>query len=245
MTSQELALSPLLRRLSRWLRMDEQEASAVLKLPHRSKSLPAGTHIIREGDVPRHCSLLLAGFAVRQKSIGNGSRSIHAVHMAGEFVDLQNALLERSDHAVQTLSAATVITIDRQDIVELALRHPRLGIALWKDTLVDASVFREWITNIARRDAQARIAHLFCELGIRLETAGLGSRSNFELPLTQEHLADATGITPVHVNRTLKDMEQDGLFTRRVRHVTVPDWKRLALVGDFEDIYLHLPADRT
>jgi CRP-like cAMP-binding protein len=245
MPGRDITLLPLLHRINRWLRTDEQEKSAVLQLPYRSKSLRPGTHIIREGDVPRYCCLLLAGFAVRQKSVGDGSRSIHAVHMAGEFVDLQNALLDRSDHAVQTLSAANVILIDRQDIVELALRHPRLGMALWHDTLVDASVFREWITNIARRDAPARIAHLFCELGIRLEWTGLGNRNNFELPLTQEHLADATGITPVHVNRTLKDMENEGLFARKVRHVTVPDWKRLAAVGDFEDIYLHMPTSNT
>lgn len=241
MRNQSPNLLPLLRRLERWLRLSEEEKAAVLGLPHRTSSLGSGIYIVREGEVPRHCCLLLAGFACRQKSTGDGSRSIHAVHMAGDFVDLQNALLNRSDHSVQTLSQAQVVFIECKDIVDLARRHPRLGLALWQDTLVDASIFREWITNIARRDAPARIAHLFCELSIRLEMVGLGSRQAFELPLTQEHLADATGITPVHVNRTLKDMEEEELFERRLRHVTVPDWKRLAAVGDFDDLYLHLP----
>jgi CRP-like cAMP-binding protein len=160
--------------------------------------------------------------------------------MAGDFVDLQNALMSPSDHAVQTLTKAHVAFVDRDEILDLAFRHPRIGMALWQDTLVDASIFREWITNVGRRDAIARLAHLICEFGVRLAASGLGDRQSFELPMTQELLADAVGLTPVHVNRTLMDMERDGLFTRTIRYVVVPDWRRLASAGDFDEAYLHL-----
>ena len=101
-------------------------------------------------------------------------------------------------------------------------------------------MFREWIANIARRDARARIAHLLCEFGVRLEAAGLGSKIAYQLPMTQEHLADCTGLTPVHVNRTLKGLEASGDITRSVREVAVADWEKISSTADFEEDYLHL-----
>jgi CRP-like cAMP-binding protein len=113
---------------------------------------------------------------------------------------------------------------------------------MWYDTLVDASVFREWILNIARRDARTRIAHVLCEFGVRLEAQGLGERSSYEFPMTQEQLADVTALTPVHVNRSLQALEVEGLIARTVRFVAVSDWSKLAAAGDFDEAYLHLPS---
>jgi CRP-like cAMP-binding protein len=115
---------------------------------------------------------------------------------------------------------------------------------MWHDTLVDGSVFREWIANVGRRDARTRLAHLLCEFALRLEAAGLGEHSKWELPMTQEQLADATGLTPVHVNRTLKTLDADGLIVRNKRAVSVSDWKRLAAAGDFQSGYLHMRDDK-
>jgi CRP-like cAMP-binding protein len=106
---------------------------------------------------------------------------------------------------------------------------------MWYDTLVDGSIFREWITNVARRDAATRIAHLLCELGVRLEALGLGKRDSFELSMSQEQLADSTGLTAVHVNRTLKELEARALINRTNRTVSIADWHRLEAAGDFED----------
>jgi CRP-like cAMP-binding protein len=111
---------------------------------------------------------------------------------------------------------------------------------MWYDTLVDASISREWIANIARRSAQVRIAHVLCEFGVRLEALGLGDRSSYEFPMTQEQLADATGLTPVHVNRSLKSLEAQGLLARASRYVAVGDWPSLQKAGDFDEAYLHL-----
>lgn len=161
--------------------------------------------------------------------------------MKGDVVDLQNSLLGEADHSVRVLTRAEVAFIPREAIVELAFRLSNVGLAMWYDTLVDGSIFREWILNIARRDAQTRIAHLLCEFGVRLEALGLGDRSSYELPMTQEQLADATGLTSVHVNRSLMDLEARGLIARTVRYVVVSDWARLETAGDFDPAYLHLP----
>ena len=112
---------------------------------------------------------------------------------------------------------------------------------MWLDTLVDGSIFREWIANVGRRDARSRLAHLLCEFSLRLKLAGLGEQTNYQLPMTQEQLADATGLTPVHVNRTIRSLEADGLIERRsARSISIGDWRRLAEVGDFQSTYLHL-----
>ena len=116
-------------------------------------------------------------------------------------------------------------------------------MAMWKDTLVDGSIFREWIANVGRRDASTRLAHVLCEFALRLKLAGLGEQTSYELPMTQDQLADAVGLTAVHVNRTLQSLERQKLISRTQRSVSIGDWQRLADAGDFDATYLHLPAD--
>ncbi|HEX8642940.1 MAG TPA: Crp/Fnr family transcriptional regulator [Allosphingosinicella sp.] len=230
----------MVRKLQLWKELDRQEEEAVLALPHTIRTVEPGRYIVREGEAVDHSCLLLSGFAYRQKVTGEGGRSISAIHMRGDVVDLQNSLLGVADHSVQALTQAEIASIPREAILEIAFRFPAVGMAMWYDTLVDASIFREWILNVARRDSSTRIAHLLCEFGVRLESLGLGDRLSYELPMTQEQLADATGLTPVHVNRTLMELEARGLITRTVRYVAVADWTSLQRAGDFSDAYLHL-----
>ena len=230
----------MLRKLQLWKQLDATEAQAILALPHELRTFERDAYLVRERQKVDHSCLLISGFAFRQKIGRNGARSINAVHMQGDIVDLQNSLLGYADHSVQVLSRAEVAYIPRKAIVDLAFRMPNVGMAMWYDTLVDGSVFREWILNIARRSGEKRIAHLLCEFGVRLESLGLGSRSSYQFPMTQEQLADATGLTPVHVNRSLKGLEKRGLISRAMRHVTVGDWEKLRRAGDFDDAYLHL-----
>ena len=157
------------------------------------------------------------------------------------MVDLQNALLAVADHNVQSLTPTVVAFIPREAIVELAFARPSVGKALWKETLVEGSISREWIANVGRRDARTRVAHLLCEFAMRLEAVGLGEHCNYEFPMTQEQIADTVGLTSVHVNRTLKSFDREGLTTRSKRSVTIEDWEKLAGVGDFNPVYLHLP----
>lgn len=236
-------LEPVLRKLQQWKKLDQLEREAVLALPHIIEHPQRGQYLVREGDKPSHSCLLVSGFAYRHKILADGSRSISAIHMRGDIVDLQNSLLEVADHGVQALTSCTVAYIPARAIRDLAAAYPNVGMAMWRDTLIDGSIFREWIANIARRDAPARIAHLLCEFGVRHEAAGLGDRQSFELPMTQEQLADCTGLTAVHVNRSLKALEARGDITRSVRHVSIADWEKARDTGDFEEAYLHLTRE--
>jgi CRP-like cAMP-binding protein len=164
--------------------------------------------------------------------------------MKGEAVDLQNSLLKVADHSVQMLTSGKVAMIPREEVIGLTMERPAVAHAMWLDTLVDGSIFREWITNVGRRDARKRVAHLLCEFAVRLRIAGLGDETRYQLPMNQDQLADATGMTAVHINRTLKALEAEGLIERPdPRSICIGDWRKLADVGDFDTNYLHLRAD--
>lgn len=233
-------LQPMLRKLQLWAPLNEEEQAALLALPHQSESAEAGRHLVREGDRPTHSCLLVSGFAYRHKVTGDGARSIVSVHMSGDVVDLQNSLLGLADHNVQTLTQAEVAFIPREAIKAIAFAYPNIGMAMWYDTLVDGSIFREWLVNVGRRDAVARLAHLLCEFALRIEATGLGDKLSYDLPMTQEQLADALGLTSVHVNRTLKRLEAEGAIQRTVRHVSIADWDKIRRAADFRSSYLHL-----
>ena len=234
-------LEPMLRKLQYWRKLDAEDRAAVLALPHVLRTLQPSHYLIREFDRVEHTCVLLSGYAIRHKIVAGGHRQILAIHMKGEIVDLQHSLLGVADHSVQMLTAGKVASIPRAAIDALAFARPEVGRAMWIDTLVDASIHREWIANVGRRDAQTRIAHLLCEFALRLKVAGLGEHTNYELPMTQDQIADTTGLTSVHVNRTLKTLEANGLIVRRTpRFIEIGDWRKLAETGDFNSGYLHL-----
>ena len=195
--------------------------------------------MVREGERTNDCSLLLRGFAFRQKLLRNGSRQIISIHIPTEFVDLQNGLLGVADHNVQSLDGSEAAIIPRGALLEAAAKSPAIRTAMWIDTLLDASIFREWVVNVGRRDSRARIAHLLCELVFRLEKIGDGRDGIFDFPLTQEQIADATGLTAVHTNRTLQSLRKEGLIQLSAKSLSVLDWDRLSEVADFDELYLH------
>ena len=234
-------LQPLVAKLAYRAELDPADRAAVLTLPYTVKKVERGEYIVRERDLVQHSCLMLSGYSIRSKVTATGARQIVAIQIKGEMVDLQNSLLEVADHSVQMLTSGKVALIPREDIIRLTLERPRIAHAMWIDTLVDGSIFREWIMNVGRRDARTRIAHLLCEFALRLKLEGLGQDNAYELPMTQEELADATGMTSVHVNRTLKQLDADGLIDRlNPRAIHIGDWRRLAEAGDFDSNYLHL-----
>ena len=233
-------LLPMLRKLQHWASLDDADRTAVLALPHKVRRLNAHEFIVHEGEKPAFSCVLLSGFAVRHKIAGNGGRQILSLHMIGDLVDLQNSLLDVADHNVQAIGRIEAAYIPVEAIKAIAADHPAVGRAMWRETLVEGSIFREWILNIGRRDARTRTAHFLCELALRLEAAGLSTAERFDLPLTQEHLGDILGLTAVHVNRTLQALSADGIVERRQRSLTIRDWDRLATTGDFDPTYLHL-----
>jgi CRP-like cAMP-binding protein len=233
------ALAPMVRKLEQWHPLSDGERAAILKLPHVIRDLKAHQYIVWDGDKPQNACLLLSGFAFRHKLAGNGSRQILSIHMKGDVLDLQNSLLGTADHNVQMMTDGTLAMIPIQSVIDLAFRTPAIGMAMWYETLVDGSIFREWILNVGRRDAFTAIAHLLCEFAMRAEAAEIGQADHYELPLTQEQLADAVGLTPVHVNRTLMRLEEEGHIRRNRRVIEIDDWQNLAKVADFEPRYLH------
>lgn len=242
-STNDSALEPMVKKLAYRVKLNADDRAAIMALPFRLKSLERNHHLVREHDRTTHSCVMLSGFSVRTKIVGTGNRQIVAIHMKGEMVDLQNSLLECADHSVQMLTSSRVAVIPREAIIQLTMDRPKIAHAMWIDTLVEGSISREWVANVGRRDARTRIAHLFCEFALRLKVAGLGHESNYELPMSQSDIADATGLTAVHVNRTIKALERDGLIERvHPRSITIGDWKKLADVGDFDSNYLHMRA---
>jgi CRP-like cAMP-binding protein len=233
-------LAPMVRQLSMREEFSDADREAIFALPYTVRKVQAGQYLVWDGDKPQNSCLLLSGFAYRHKLAGNGGRQIVSIHMRGDIVDLQNSLLGTADHNVQMLTVGEIAMIPVEEMRDLAFRHPSVGMAMWYETLIESSIFREWVLNVGRRDARTRIAHLLCEIALRMEVAGLGEHMNYELPITQEQLADAVGLTSVHVNRTLMKLEEEGLITRSRRMIAVVDWKKLVSVADFEPRYLHL-----
>lgn len=243
MTSRPDALEPMLRKLRLWARLDAADERALLDLPHEIVTVAKQRALINEGDAVTHCWLLLSGFCARYKIVGSGGRQIVSIHMMGDLVDLQNALLGVADHGVQALTQCGMAKIPIEAIRRLTDARPKVKDALWYDTLVDGSIFREWVANVGRRDSRTRVAHLLCEFALKLDAIHLGAQLDYELPMTQEQIADATGLTPVHVNRVLQSLVRDKLIERVTsRSVLIGNWKRLAAAGDFDRAYLHLDA---
>ena len=235
------ALAPMLRKLKLWVNLEAADEQALLELPHSVVMIEKNKTVVREGDAVSHAWLVLHGFCVRLKYVGTGGRQIVSIHMKGDLVDLQNALLGIADHSVQTLTPCKIAKIPIQAIRRLTDTYPSIKDALWNDTLVDGSIHREWVANVGRRDAPTRIAHLLCEFALKLEAVHSGEQVEYELPMTQDQIADATGLTAVHVNRVLQALEKDGLIERVTsKFVLIGDWKKLAAYGDFRSDYLHL-----
>jgi len=240
MDSDQKPFQLLRRRLERSCELSSAELDALQALPYNLRSYPANTDLMREGDRPSQSCYIVDGFLYRFKFVSEGSRQIMSFHLPGDFPDLQSLFLARADHYLGTLTPAVVAFIPHDALLELTVQHPRLGHCLWRDTLIDAAIFREWIINIGRRSALGRIAHLLCEQAVRLKQVGLADETGFSWFLTQANLADATGLSVVHVNRSLQNMRGRGLIGPNGRKLHIRDWDGLASAGDFSPDYLHV-----
>jgi CRP-like cAMP-binding protein len=236
---QDNPLQLLVRKLEVHYPLSEADRQAVLALPHNMRRLEAQSYTMREGDLPEKCAVLLSGYAFRHKLTGEGARQIISIHIPGDALDFQNLFLRESDHNVQMLTRGVVAEIPSHLIEELALSNRDVGRAILVSTLVEASIFREWALNIGRRDARSRVAHLLCEFAYRLTAYGLKPSGTYELPMTQEQLADSTGLTAVHINRVLQGLQREGLIDRDRRMIRFPSWERMRDVADFNPRYLH------
>lgn len=237
--SGEGAHIPLFAKIATVVDLTTEDRAAIAAVCGHPRQVPARRNIIREGDRPEHVHLILDGWAARYKILPDGARQITAFLIPGDFCDLHAALLGEMDHSITTLTPASVVYISRADLEALSER-PRIARAFWWSTLVDEAVLRAWIVNIGRRDAQQAIGHLICELYVRMRNVGLTEEHSFELPLTQEEIADALGLTPVHVNRVLQRMRTEGTISLKRGALTIHDPRALEKASGFSANYLHI-----
>jgi CRP-like cAMP-binding protein len=167
-----------------------------------------------------------------------------AFYVPGDMPDLQSLHLQVLDNSLVTVTPCTVGFIQHEDLRRVCDRYPRITAALWRETLVDASIFREWVLNVGRRDAFSRMAHLLCELRVKLKAVGLAENDTFDLPITQSELADAIGASNVHVNWVLQELRAKGLIRSKRTQMIIPDWEKLKEAAGFDPLYLHLEQDR-
>ncbi|WP_245524609.1 Crp/Fnr family transcriptional regulator [Methylobacterium nonmethylotrophicum] len=234
------SIDMLIRKLENIARLSDEEKNAIRHLPVTVRPLNAGQDIVREKDRPSQCCLLLEGWACRYQILGKGKRQIFSFHIPGDIPDLQSLHLKVMDHSVCTQSQATVAFIPHEALLELTAAFPGIAAILWRDTLVDGAMFREWMVGMGRRTATQAIAHLFCEMYAKLEAVGLARDHAYRLPLTQADLGHALGLSNVHINRVLKELRGKGWITLQGGRLEINGWQELAHLCDFDPTYLHL-----
>lgn len=246
----ELGVSvPLTRKLDAIAIIAEEDQQTLRRLPITLKTLDAEHDIAREGDAPEQCCIILEGWACRSKMAPDGNRQIVALHLPGDIPDLQSLHVPVMDHTITTLTTVTAAFASHDSVHALLMRAPRLAAVFWRDTLIEAAITREWVVNMGQRSAQERIAHLLCEVFARLEAIGLtqevaGSQT-FPWPLTQFRLGEATGLSSVHVNRSLQELRAAGLIKLSQKWVTILNWSGLQSLAGFKPDYLSLAPENT
>jgi CRP-like cAMP-binding protein len=219
--------------------LTDEEKTALIRLPLLAQDLRADQDIVREGDRPSRCCLIIEGLACRYSMTREGKRQIFSFHIPGEIPDLQSLHLRTMDHTLATITGCKVGFIQHEAIQDLCTRYPRLAGAFWRETLIDAAIFREWMIGLGRREADVRLAHFLCEMLVRLRAVGLADENRCPLPLTQTEIGDALGLSMVHVNRTLQHLRGANLITLANGRLTVNDWEDLKALGEFDPAYLH------
>lgn len=237
-------MNPLAAKLRHFAPLSKDDAAVLDGLcvevrTHRSK-----TDLIKEGDQPEVVFLLVEGWACRYKILPDGQRQIMAYLVPGDLCDVHIFILKRMDHSIGLISDARVAAIPKDKMLRLFDERPQLARALWWSTLTDEAVLREWIVNMGQREAYGRIAHLLAELWLRLDMVGLCTADSIAFPLTQADIGDTLGLTPIHVNRVLQRLRQDGLIELSRGRLRIPDLQKLMAVSQFEPNYLHLDSDR-
>ncbi len=216
-------LSRFIERLLRRSELTRKERNAILDLKGRTLQFQANRTIVAQGREVDHVCLIANGLAARYDQVRCGLRQSVALYLPGEMCDLHSAPSPVTGWGIQALTTTTIFHIAHADLRDLASAYPAIATAFWRDTVADASVLAKWLVNLGRKDSRSRAAHLLCELGIRMEAAGIGTRTSFPLQLTQDHLADFLGLTPVHTNRVLRGLREEGLAEMKHRHVRILD----------------------
>jgi CRP-like cAMP-binding protein len=233
-------IGAFLQRLLRRSQLTADEQRAVLRLTGTQYRYAAHRDIVAPGEEVESACLVARGLVARYDQMLDGRRQVTAFYVPGDMADLHSVVSPKARWSITAISPATIVRIPHHQLRDLCAKFPAISLAFWRDGTADASIFAKWVGNLGRKDAKQRIAHLFCELGMRMEAAGLGTRSSFQLAATQEQLGEATGLTAVHVNRTLQEIRAAGLLSFRHGSVEIADWPALASLGEFDPAFLLL-----
>ena len=228
----------LIRGLQSIGEISSADEALVRELPLRVQPVGAHQDVVREGKKLTECCLVVEGFFCRHKLVDGGQRQILSFHLPGDLPDLLSLHLDTMDYSLGSLVPSQIAFIPHAALRQAMLQSPTLTDLFWRSTLIDAAIFRAWLASVGRRPSYQRIAHLFCEMFVRMRSLGLAEEMGFVLPITQTELGDALGLSAVHVNRTLQQLRQDGVIVSRGRYNSFSDWARLQKAGDFDPSYL-------
>lgn len=232
--------SSLITKLSVSNNLDAEDIRSLHGLRIRERHVEAGEIIVADGDRPSECCLLAAGFAFRSKTTSAGGRQVLSIHIPGEIPDLQGLHLKIMDHDLTTVTRCTLGFITHDDLKAVTRQRANLAAALWRETLIDGAIFREWIVNVGRREAIARMAHLLIELHRRLKSIGYTRDGEFNLPITQAELGDCLGLSVVHTNRVLQSLRKEGLVAASRSEFNILRPHEMEELAGFDPTYLHL-----
>ena len=230
----------LLKKLTQHSKLEPADIAAVRKLTCHLRELDPEEDFIHQGDRPRSSALVMEGLMGRYHTLNNGTRQYLSIHLPGDWPDAQGLFIDRMDHSVCALGRASVCAIPHEDLIETFRERPAIGFAIWRETLIDAAIFREAITNIGSRSAVVRTAHFFCEIFYRARAVGLTKGDMCPLPLNQTKIGEFLGLSLISVNRTLRSLRDHRAASLRGGQLTVTDFERLASLGQFDESYLHM-----
>ena len=233
-------LQTFVDRLDRRASLESEEAAAILSLPSVPARIRANHDFVHMGERTDHACLVVEGLVSRFGQTKGGARQITAMHIPGDMVDLNSVVVPEAGSALQALCVTTILRVPHRAMRAVAARYPAIAEAFWRECVIDAAILSQWVVNVGRRDARSRTAHLICEMASRYEAAGYPVARGFAFPATQNHLADALGLTAVHVNRTLKVLHAAGVMAVERGRVRILDRERLAEIGDFDPGYLQI-----
>ena len=235
--------NPLIRmveKLANHAQVSDEAKAEILQMPYVSRQFEPGSYFVREGALADKTGVLMSGLAACQKTSSAGDQQIVSIKIAGDILGLQNLYLDTPDHNIQALTQCDIIIVPSKVLKTASEAYPAVSHAITLMMLKEASMLRDLLLNIGRRDALARVAHLLCEFAIRISGADKINNWRFELPMTQEQIGDALGLTAVHINRMFKILARDDLIARNGKTIRFIDWDRLQDVADFSTGHLHL-----
>ncbi|RXH35739.1 Crp/Fnr family transcriptional regulator [Bradyrhizobium nanningense] len=235
----ERAHDVLIRNLCEHTALAEEDLAEIRALTFTLRDFESNEDFIRQGDKPEHSALVVSGMVARYHLLGSGGRQYLAFHITGDLPDAQGLFIDQMDHGLSALGPASVAFVPHRELFIAFRRRPNFGMAVWRETLLDAAIFREAITNNSARPMQARMAHLFCELFYRARAAQLVRGNRCPLPISLAQLGETLGMAIATVNRTLGELRRSGAMDLREGELIVLKWRDLQRLGDFSPAYLH------